>query len=283
MTILRTYGFLVAVGAFSLLLAAGNTTPTCEPVSPDVPVCLTAVDCGEPPDCEDSAAGTAVAGSWLCEDAVCVEVCEVIEPGCPSEPPIGVDGSCEAGESCSYGEECCCGECHPSLVCDCFGDGWGCYYTDACMIPGCPDEPPPKGQCRSSEDCDGYFFCISPGESLPCGMCMDPSEIACEADEDCGEGQVCGDFQAGCLCWPADVCGPACSSAADCDAGEQCGASGHCEPIPCPGACPEHFGCNATTGHCARLACDNDLDCLPGHCVNGGCYDSFGYCGSYPP
>lgn len=58
--------------------------------------------------------------------------------GCPVEPPIG-EACVQDGLRCQYGTECCCGQCYPSLVCDCHGGQFGCYYTDACLIPGCPD------------------------------------------------------------------------------------------------------------------------------------------------
>lgn len=60
---------------------------------------------------------------------------------CPSEAP-NPNGTCTtAGLSCNFGQECCCGKCNPSLVCQCTGATWACYYTDACMMgPGaCPD------------------------------------------------------------------------------------------------------------------------------------------------
>lgn len=54
---------------------------------------------------------------------------------CPAEPPIGK--KCTGSGTCEFGQECCCGDCHPSLVCTCTGEFWGCWYTDACLGP-CP-------------------------------------------------------------------------------------------------------------------------------------------------
>lgn len=57
---------------------------------------------------------------------------------CPASIQPGA--SCSAsGQVCKIGKECCCGECFDSLVCSCGGGTWNCYYTDACMIPACPD------------------------------------------------------------------------------------------------------------------------------------------------
>jgi hypothetical protein len=273
------------VGLLLTLALAGNAPPTCEPVNPDTSVCMTALECGEAPACVDEATGAETLGAWSCVDATCVLSCNEEPPSCPAEPSIGFDDpSCEAGATCEYGEECCCGVCHPSIVCNCMGGGWGCYYTDACMIPGCPEEPPPPGQCRTGADCDGFLDCLAPGEPLPCGMCMDPTEIACDGDGDCGDGQVCDVFHVGCLCWPADTCGPACVSDADCDAGERCGDTGHCDPILCTAeACPPLFDCGPAQQVCTRRSCDSDMPCLPGVCVNGRCYEGFGGCTAYPP
>lgn len=63
---------------------------------------------------------------------------EVGPTGCPPGAPIGQECS-QAGLRCEYGTECCCGRCYPSIVCECDADRFGCYYTDACLIPGCPD------------------------------------------------------------------------------------------------------------------------------------------------
>ena len=199
---------------------------------------------------------------------------------CPAAAPIGAAG-CSDGLSCEYGEECCCGDCHPSLVCDCRGGQWGCYYTDACMIPHCP------GECRSERECEGGQMCRAPDAPPLCGMCRMP-ELECGGDADCAAGTVCDWETGGCLCNPAMLCIPACHSAAGCDAGESCTADGHCVPTPCTNDadCPAHFHCprmgrmGAPT--CARRDCTNDAGCEGGYCVQGRCYGELGTC-LYPP
>lgn len=74
----------------------------------------------------------------------CPEDSDVFFAG--ERPTAAVDLACE------YGEECCCGECHPSLVCNAdAGKTVQCYYTDACMIVGCPCET--DAQCNVQDSC----------------------------------------------------------------------------------------------------------------------------------
>lgn len=54
---------------------------------------------------------------------------------CPATAPIGE--SCQGNLHCEYGTETCCGETHPSIVCDCRDGSYACHYTDACFRPGC--------------------------------------------------------------------------------------------------------------------------------------------------
>jgi hypothetical protein len=57
---------------------------------------------------------------------------------CPTAMPFAGDG-CGGAMHCEYGSETCCGKTHPSYVCDCREGRFDCLYTDACLIPGCPD------------------------------------------------------------------------------------------------------------------------------------------------
>ena len=220
-------------------------------------------------------------GVWGCfhTDACLAPPCE---EACPAEPPIDEDG-CRGDLRCEYGEECCCGACHPSLVCQCGGGGWGCYYTDACLVPFCP------GECRDHRDCEGGAMCLAPDEPLPCGACYVP-EHTCTDDADCGDLDLVCEFVAdGCICSPTTVCVPPCASAADCEEGETCTAGGHCVASPCTANadCPAHFVCTGSgmtaDASCARRACSTDGECSGGYCVRGRCYDTLGSCLFPPP
>ena len=60
---------------------------------------------------------------------------------CPTAMPQPNAACTTPSVTCNFGQECCCGKCYPSLVCQCIGQTWACYATDACMIGpgGCPD------------------------------------------------------------------------------------------------------------------------------------------------
>lgn len=96
----------------------------------------------------------ALAATGACEatagagDAVPADVADVATDAaagaCPAEPPFGVTEACPSdGLRCEFGQECCCGQCFASVVCLCTAAGWGCYATDACMVPACLDAGPP--------------------------------------------------------------------------------------------------------------------------------------------
>lgn len=115
--------------------------------------------------CNPALGCSCIDGSWvcwhtdpfpeeLCPDAVQQDVqeAETVETSldavadsdatsasCPAEAPIGTQETCASDTRCEYGIECCCGNCYPSIVCQCADDTWACHATDACMIPGCPD------------------------------------------------------------------------------------------------------------------------------------------------
>ncbi len=146
----------------------------------------------------------------------------------------------------------------PSMGCtavfcpDCDGHltNWaGCFGPNA----GAPFCPPPScpGRCRDQNDCISVEFCFAPGQQIGCGICIQPS-MSCTSDGQCGPGQVCE--VAPCTC------------------------DGR---IPC-GSCPPHFLCDPAGWGCTRQTCNTDFDCGVGFCVDGGCYDSLGFC-SYPP
>lgn len=213
------------------------------------------------------------------------EVAQDVPPGgCPADAPVGVSSGCAAeGQRCEYGQECCCGQCAPSLVCTCQAGQWGCYYTDFCMIPGCPDvadvppgdlpgeasptdaaegadapDVPPvePGRCRTDADCDSGrtpSFCAPPDAPQTCGICFRP-ERTCGTDADCAstpEAPVCAPSRTPCLCEPGvGECMPRCDAAGTtqaCDpVTQQCdGATGLCVTRRCarPEDCPVNFRC----------------------------------------
>jgi len=228
-------------------------------------------------------------------------------PGaCPPEPVL--QGTCTGPLQCEYGQECCCGQCHPSLVCNCLEGSWGCYATDACMIPGCPDAledlppsdalgdsgpdvpPLPEGRCRQPEDCrDPMAFCLAPGSPPTCGICFRVEE-PCANDADCLAdplAPVCGPSRRPCLCEPGAMeCQPRCDDPTfplPCaPVTEQCDpATGHCEPRICQGPedCPVNHRCPVMDApRCQRLSCGKDGDCDVGFCVLGLCHPEPGTC-----
>lgn len=107
---------------------------------------------------------------------------------CPAEAPIS-QTCADEGLRCEYGTECCCGQCYPSLVCECQGGHFGCYYTDACLIPGCPDAmdagDPGGLDAATSEDAgtgQDAGLAIQCGSFPPVFPVFDES---CHHDEDC--------------------------------------------------------------------------------------------------
>ncbi len=131
---------------------------------------------------------------------------------CPPEPPIG--GTCDAdGAVCEFGQECCCGECHPSMVCQCDGGQWGCYSTDACLIPSCPDAGSDAGTQVDATDGGSSDAGESDGGSSDVGESDGGSTTACPADIPFGgtcnaDGAHCEYGQECCCgsCAPAVVC-----------------------------------------------------------------------------
>lgn len=226
--------------------------------------------------------------------------------GCPEEPML--QGKCIAPLRCEYGQECCCGQCFPSLVCNCLDGTWGCYATDACMIPGCPDAledlppsdvaedpgpdlpPLPENRCRDREDCpEPMAFCLPPGAPMTCGICF-RVEHPCGSDADCTDvagAPVCAPSPRPCLCEPgAWECQPRCDdpgSPTTCDpvTGRCDPETGHCEPRFCRGPedCPVNHRCPpGDAPQCRRLACRTDEDCDVGFCVVGQCHAEPGTC-----
>lgn len=228
----RSFGLLLLTFSALLGLAVlgGNSSPMCQPVEPGAAVCLTALDCGDAPDCaSDNATDVGMVGSWTCVDASCVAHCET--PGeCSAEdcgPAMGMpnwlcpDGSLR-GPNCERLAD---GSC-----------GW--------MIHDCPPVDMDGDGFAYPQDCDDSNASVHPGAYEACdnldndcdGM-VDEGCFECMSDEDCPEYWSCALLDC----------------ATDPNTGVDCGAGGVCvadEPYPQPCAieagqtkCPEHYEC----------------------------------------
>jgi hypothetical protein len=236
-----------------------------------------------------------------------------VSPNCPAQDPLGVE-SCEGPAHCEYGQECCCGSCYPSLVCNCEGGHWACYYTDACMIPPdyCEDvaqpdvvegqeevadvvdddtPPHPTGCCDTPGDCPQGSVCLGLEFGAP-GTCWPiPTDGGCFFDADCAEGERClGEHQTNCMMsslpWEGEcVKGPdtCCESDLDCEPGYVCGGAagwgpGECLPRPPEGQCYTDLQCGPWESCVGGGACGCLVDCEasgPGTCQPvGGCCHS---------
>ena len=190
---LRSRALLVSAllgGALGVMALPGATDPTCRPMVPAEPVCLTVADCQglEHAPCP---------GAWTCVDAACAWTCDVEDPGCYS------DADCAAGQACTAATECLappdcplCGVCWGHCV-DAVGDpcaaepgvgSCGADLTCQCRPPAdCPlcavcayGCYPPAGTCRSDLDCGGASTCDVAGTPDYCGMLASPTlPVAC--------------------------------------------------------------------------------------------------------
>lgn len=192
-----------------------------------------------PTDASPSDTGASDAAST---DAASTDAAAQDTAGTPDASDAG--GSCAAaqpggkcasdGEKCEIGQECCCGKCHPSMVCSCAGGTWACYYTDACMIPGCA--------CTDSAACGATEYCSKPdGQCGGSGFCKDKGVgIMCTKEymPVCGcdgktYGNKCEAEKAGASIAQSGTCGAGsgCDIAAQtgCKVGEYCsGPTGVC-------------------------------------------------------
>jgi hypothetical protein len=214
-----------------------------------------------------------------------------VNPDCPAEPPFGGASGCGNVRSCEYGSECCCGYCYASTVCQCDGNQWGCYATDACMMPesSCPDVSFDASFDTSMDlafdtNWDAYD---GPDVSYPDVSYPDSLEVysfdvlvpaCCTKNADCGPGFACGSGAEGKgTCKPSLPYGQ-CWSLEDCPTGSTCLDVNVC---PCNADCfvPDQQGtCVTLPSGC----CWNDRDCqdgqvcrsqggiggLPGSCVD---------------
>ncbi|NCQ59799.1 MAG: hypothetical protein GW913_03905 [Myxococcales bacterium] len=197
------------------------------------------------------------------------------EGGAPGDECDGSTfGTCTADRS---------GDCPLSVVCD----AGLTVEIPACPLPACGGATPPPADattCRDNAECESAQFCLRPGESVGCGVCMTPFRT-CESDADCAAADHCREYVALCSCGGTSTeCVPDCASAADCASGESCDA-GTCVAISCMDpaySCPVNTRCGGGVGGdghgCTRLSCTTDSDCDCGACVGGACYDTVGVC-----
>ena len=142
----------------------------------------------------------------------------------------------------------------------------------------CGDGPP---CCHSSADCTSpENDCFAPGVFAGCGACR--TGDGCQADTECtGVNMICE--VPVCSCMSEKACIAGCIDNMSCGIAQECGADHRCHVQSCvtTADCPDFFICGSG-GTCARETCDDDGDCDIGVCVNGGCYERIGQCGSPP-
>lgn len=135
--------------------------------------------------------------------------CEAVVDACPAEAFPDPAISAARSLTCEYGQECCCGQCYPSVVCEAeAGEGFGCFYTDACLVSICD-------ACSTDADCPDDQVCSldRDGQHLCVGGCRD--------DASCPAGTQC--VQVECFTLP---CAPQCvgsdQDAVECAPGVVC-------------------------------------------------------------
>lgn len=202
-------------------------------------VCVDASPCADDTECLEGN---------VCEGGACVAGC-VDDVGCAlADPntPLCLDGRC--------------GNCRDDD--DCFGTG--ACVDNVCAEPDpCVDSRECNGEricidgaCGDRPGCDGDFTCPGGWSCLPSGDCAPSRTGACDADDDCGLGQVClpGNPRVCAACRTDEHC-PGNQLCAAGPTGNRCTEAGECQTDDdCVGA----RICDA--GLCAAPACADDGD-----------------------
>lgn len=146
--------------------------------------------------------------------------------------------------------------------------------SPAAGSPGSPPKPPPASPTGSPAAPSSGSAAPGPalaGSAAPAAPAAPPASIRCQADAQCGGGQVCN----------AGTCAAPCT-AASCGAGLECREGGHCMPTPCTdpraAVCAQNFRCNTSSGACERQACTSRAQCDAGVCFQGRCFAHDAYC-----
>jgi hypothetical protein len=229
---------LLTACLLGLLALAGNTPPTCTPVAPEAPVCLTAADCEGLP-----APAIACLGKWSCENAACSWRCDftgctqdsdcLVLPRqsccppppnpCTLEPQVGQQADYDAvkkwlAESC-VGEPICpqyspplCPECLDVLT-----------WAPACEAGACVT--------RSKVDCTALCTALAKAAEEPCPFVNAQDALTAENALACG---CCGINQATLCDMMPPVCPEGYVASSDGACWKDCVNPLTCEHVPFP-------------------------------------------------
>jgi hypothetical protein len=262
------------------------TAPTCQPVEPGVPVCLTPIDC-------EGLDHIMCLGQWQCIEAVCQYQCGG-SAECSADADCASDEVCmcmTACPSCVPGTECppCVTECSCEAVGPQDADGDGFPAGDDCDDQNPAVNPGATELCDGQDnDCDGAVdeggVCDPQPEPEICdgvdndldGL-VDEGCMYCSADADCPTGFLC-ELDVVCpACVIARECKVACHEVYVCQVDESmtCGENGagacadpemacECRPHPdCPYCSSCQYGCFPSDERCRSQS-----DCWFGSACN---------------